>query len=430
VYLTGKAVVIVCEDVATAIEASAATWGHVRFKLDHVNDMVAAVGVSDRDGSLVDVSRDTLRGHALRGVEATSDTWWYRAVPGLHDQHRLMLRLGAVAPLDAFASRFPAWRTTGRDGASLVLTHEPDAQHAWAAWAVVDDVVLPQLVTVLRGPGADPTAALATDWPVDVLGDTRITVVGLGSIGSAAAHALAMAGVGHLSLIDPDRLLWHNLVRHTADRRDVGRYKVDAVADAITRRWPGTTVEPLRLDVITNADRIRPLFDASDVVVGAPDGVSPRRVVSHLARRSRTTAVLSCVLLDGAVGEVLRLRPWPGHGCLLCHRQRLIDDGVLDPEPLIDRPYGTGDRHLPMTAVGSDLQLVGQLTAKVALATVLEAHGHHDQAIRGEHAMLGLRPDGATVEYGPPFDVPAAGVCWRPAAPQRPDCPSCAIPPA
>lgn len=424
-YLTRSTVMIVCEDVAASIEASTAKWGRVRFKFDSVNDMVAAVGVSDRDGSLVDVSRNILRGHALHGVEDASDMWWYRAFPGLHEQHRLMLRLGAAVPLVAFASRFPAWRTTGRDGATLVLTHEQDATHAWAAWAVVGDVVRPQLVTVLRGPGANPTAALAGDWPVDVLADTRITIVGVGSIGSAAAHALAMAGVGHLSLVDPDRLLWHNVVRHTLDRRDVGRYKVDAVADAITRRWPGTAVEPLRFDVITDADRMRPLFDVSDVVVGAPDGVSPRRVVSHLARRSRTTAVLACVLLDGAVGEVLRLRPWPGHGCLLCQRQQLIDVGVLDPEPLIDRPYGTGDRHLPMTAVGSDLQMVGQLTAKVAVATVLEAHGHHDQAVRGEYAMLGLRPGGATAEYGPPFDVPAAGVQWRPAARPRQDCPTC-----
>ncbi|MGY1810639.1 HesA/MoeB/ThiF family protein [Blastococcus sp. SYSU D00669] len=424
-FLTGSAVVLICEDVARTIGSSSATWGQVQYKLDEVNDVIAAVGVSERDGPRVDISRDTLRGSALQHVDRTSGAWWYRAIPGLHEQHRLMLRLGAHVPLDAFAAKFPAWRVTGHDAAAVLLTHEPDSPHPWAAWAVVDDVVLPQMVTVFLGPKADPTAALSADWPVGVLAETRVTVVGVGSIGSAAAHALAMAGVGHLSLVDPDRLLWHNLVRHTATRRDVGRYKVDAVAEAIMTRWPGTRVDPLRLSVIAAADQMRPLFDASDVVVGAPDGVAPRRVVSHLARRSRIPSVLACVLLDGSVGEVLRLRPWPGHGCLLCQRQQLIDDGVLDPEPAIDRPYGTGDRHLPMTAVGSDLQMVGQLAAKVAVATVLEAHGHHDQSIRGEYAMLGLRPGGDTAEYGPPFDVPPGGVQWLPAAPQRPDCPTC-----
>ena len=231
---------------------------------------------------------------------------------------------------------------------------------------------------MLRDPKADPITELADDWPIEALAEARITVVGVGSIGSAVGHALAMAGVGHLSLVDDDRLLWHNLVRHQSTRRDVGRYKVDAVADAITARSPRTMVDPLRLNVITNADMMRPLFDASDLIVCAADGVSPRRVVSHLAHRAKKTAVLACVLVDGAIGEVLRLRPWPGHGCLLCQRQKLVNDGVLDPEPLLDRPYGTGDRHLPMTAIGSDLQIVGQLAAKLAVATILEAHGHYD----------------------------------------------------
>jgi hypothetical protein len=181
----------------------------------------------------------------------------------------------------------------------------------------------------------------------------------------------------------------------------------------------------MRLNVITDAHRIRPLLDATDVVVCAADGVSPRRVVSHLARRSNTTAIMACVLLDGAVGEVLRLRPWPGHGCLLCQRQKLVNDGVLDPEPLLDRPYGAGDRHLPMTAVGSDLQIVGQLAAKLAVATVLEAHGHSDQVIRDEYAIIGLRPNGSTARYGPPFDVAAGELRWLVPHPSLPDCPTC-----
>ena len=62
----------------------------------------------------------------------------------------------------------------------------------------------------------------------------------------------------------------------------------------------------------------------------------PDACVSHLARRSGKTAILACVLLDGAVGEVLRLRPWPGHGCLLCQRHQLIVNSSIDPEPALD----------------------------------------------------------------------------------------------
>jgi hypothetical protein len=181
----------------------------------------------------------------------------------------------------------------------------------------------------------------------------------------------------------------------------------------------------LRLNVIGDADKMRPLFDSCDAIVCAADGVSPRRVVSHLARRARKTAVLACVLLDGAVGEVLRLRPWSGHGCLLCQRRQLIDQGGIDPEPDLDLGYGTGDRHRPMTAVGSDLAMVGQLAAKVAVATILEADGYYDQVIAMEYAITGLR---RAVGAAPPFDVEPGRIRWLPAAPQRDGCPTCGAP--
>jgi molybdopterin/thiamine biosynthesis adenylyltransferase len=233
-----------------------------------------------------------------------------------------------------------------------------------------------------------------------------------------------MYGTGTITLVDDDRLLPHNLSRHQGSRGDIGRYKVDALADVMTARWPGTITKPLRLNVISNADQMRPLVDRCQVILCATDGVSPRRVVSHLARRAGKTAVLACVLLDGAVGEVLRLRPWHGHGCLLCQRQQLIDNGSVDPEPALDLGYGTGDRHRPMTAVGSDLVMVGQLAAKLAVATILEAAGHYDQVIAGEYAVTGLRRD---VTAASPFDVDPGQVRWLPTAPQRDGCPTCGM---
>jgi hypothetical protein len=155
---------------------------------------------------------------------------------------------------------------------------------------------------------------------------------------------------------------------------------------------PGTTVVAAANDVVCDADLIRPLLSPTNLVLCATDGVAPRRVVSHLARRAGIDAVLACVLEDGGLGEVIRLRPWIDRGCLACQREALRNAGGIDPEPAIDAGYGTGARHRPMTAVGPDLHLVGQFAAQLAVATLLERRGASDQKLPDEHAVLALRP--------------------------------------
>ena len=159
-------------------------------------------------------------------------------------------------------------------------------------------------------------------WPVADLQRASVAVVGVGSIGGAAVQALAQYGIGTVALVDPDRFLWHNMVRHVLGHDAVGRYKVDAMKTVLERRWPNTVADTYRLDVVEDAHMMRSLFAEVDLVLCAADGIAPRRVVSHLARRAGTPAILACVLDDGAVAEVIRLRPGPRYGCLLCLRKR------------------------------------------------------------------------------------------------------------
>jgi ThiF family len=414
------------ESAASRIRGATATWGILKLVFDAPDRLIGVTGAAERQGPMYDTGRSELIGHALSRGDEYASGFWYRAQPELHKWHAWLMRAGGAIPVGALRDLIiDGWRQPAAGAATAVVTYAPGAERNWAAWSVSRDRADPVPITILREPEADPLAGLPSAWPLGAMRSTTVAVIGAGSIGSAAASALAMYGVGTLVLVDDDRLLWHNLSRHQIGRADVGRYKVDAIADALSKRWPGTSAEPLRLNVISDADKMRPLFDSCDAIVCAADGVSPRRVVSHLARHARKTAVLACVLLDGAVGDVLRLRPWSGHGCLLCQRRQLIDQGGLDPEPDLDLGYGTGDRHRPMTAVGSDLAMVGQLAAKVAVATTLEAAGHYDQVIADEYAIIGLRRD---VSAAPPFDVEPGEIRWLPAAPQREGCPTCGAP--
>jgi hypothetical protein len=314
-----------------------------------------------------------------------------------------------------------------------VLTYAPDADQPpydetpisrLAAWWVTREGVFGAAVSV--EPMTTGITQLDPYWPVADLSTVTAMVVGVGSIGGAAATALAGYGLGRLLLVDPDRLMWHNLIRHMLPRRYVGHYKVDSLREHLTDQRGDTEVTAFRYDVVDDADRVRSLLAETDIILCCADGVAARRATSHLARRASTPAVLACVLADGGIGEVIRLRPWPDHGCLLCRRHALTDNGTLDPEPVLEAAYGTGTLHRPMTAIGSDLFIVGYLAAKVTVSTALETAGHFAHRLPGEHLTIGLQ---ARRGWTGPFDLGYTGnVRWAPAAPPRAGCPTCGQP--
>jgi len=132
------------------------------------------------------------------------------------------------------------------------------------------------------------------------LRDARMLVVGLGGVGSWAAEALVRAGVGHLTLVDFDRVCLTNLNRQLhATRRTVGAAKAGVMAERCKAINPKAevVVEQAFFEAST-ADRI--LGPGHDVVLDAIDNVTAkldllercvrdgRRVVSAMGAGGRT----------------------------------------------------------------------------------------------------------------------------------------------
>src|SRR3990172_5303206 len=75
---------------------------------------------------------------------------------------------------------------------------------------------------------------------------SKVTVVGLGGIGSVSALYLSLAGVGTLRLVDQDTVELNNLHRQVLYSLEDLRYpKVEAAAQRIREINPETKIEPL-----------------------------------------------------------------------------------------------------------------------------------------------------------------------------------------
>ncbi|WP_395651949.1 HesA/MoeB/ThiF family protein [Brevundimonas sp.] len=119
----------------------------------------------------------------------------------------------------------------------------------------------------IGGPGQQKLAA------------ARVLIVGAGGVGGPAALYLAAAGVGTITLVDPDTVALSNLQRQilfTGD--DIGRPKVEAGADRLTALNPGVCIEPVAEPL--SADNARALIAGHDVVLDGTDDFQTRFTVN------------------------------------------------------------------------------------------------------------------------------------------------------
>ena len=97
----------------------------------------------------------------------------------------------------------------------------------------------------------------------------RVAVAGLGGLGSCVAVALARIGVGHLHLIDHDRVDLTNLNRQQYFMRHVGMYKTDALREQLLEINPWLDI---RTDCVRVCEEnIRELFVEDDIICEAFD---------------------------------------------------------------------------------------------------------------------------------------------------------------
>ena len=206
----------------------------------------------------------------------------------------------------------------------------------------------------------------------------RVLVVGAGGLGCPASLALAHAGVGHLTLVDPDRVDVTNLPRQLWHRTsDVGRLKVESAAAGLARAFPDLSTEGLAARV--DADNAEALFRAHDLVIDATDGTATKFFLSDVAVLTGVPLVYGGVLR--MQGQALRVDP--DGPCLRCLYE------APPPPDAVPTCAQAG-------VLGSMAGLVGAIQALLALERLSGTAG----PARGEavlHVINGTTLSGRTV---------------------------------
>lgn len=146
----------------------------------------------------------------------------------------------------------------------------------------------------------------------------RVVVVGCGNIGSHSALALARMGVQNITLVDFDTVEGHNLSSQAFRYGDIGREKVEALAEMILQITPQIQITLSNRSYQDSNIKI----DENTTLVSAVDSMRTRKAISEMVKDS------GCLVVDGRMGG----------GQIEVHTQRadawgatLVDEADSDP---------------------------------------------------------------------------------------------------
>jgi hypothetical protein len=220
-----------------------------------------------------------------------------------------------------------------------------------------------------------------------LLASSKVAVIGLGGVGSLVAEYLARLGIGHLVLIDPDRIESTNLSRVVgATEEDVrkGRTKVEIAQREAKRAHPAPQVTAI-CDDVANDDVARQLRHC-DYIFLAADSMRARLVFNSVCQQYMIPGVqlgAKVAATDDALQIWSAVRPVrPMLGCLWCN-------GLVDPHQLALESKSDEERKAQAYGVQEPNPSV------ITLNAVAAAHGVNDFLFD----YLGLRNSRPDLEY-------------------------------
>ena len=158
---------------------------------------------------------------------------------------------------------------------------------------------------------------IASSVDIPKLTTSTVTVIGAGGSANLVCN-LARTGVQSFQLLDFDNVTDSNIARQEHHPDQIGRPKVQALADAIHRINPAAHVQPLNRNFLELTDReADQLFRQTDLFIFAADNFAVAARGNEHALRMNKRAVWIGLYAHGQAGEIVFWHPGLD-ACLRC----------------------------------------------------------------------------------------------------------------
>lgn len=208
------------------------------------------------------------------------------------------------------------------------------------------------------------------------LANSRVGIVGLGSVGSKVAVSLARSGVRRFLLVDDDYLAPGNMVRHELSWAYVGTHKARAVRDALSLIAGGMQIDvrTTRLagqeSAVTAAAALKDLSNC-DLLIDATANPEVFLLLAALAKRHGTPLCWGEIFAGGYGGMIARARPRRDPNPLTVRDAYHTHLATLPDAPFKSAAGYDGNPEQPLVAYDSDVGLIANALTRLAIDSAL-----------------------------------------------------------
>lgn len=191
--------------------------------------------------------------------------------------------------------------------------------------------------------------------------DSCVLIIGLGGLGSAASMYLAAAGIGHLVLVDFDKVDLSNLQRQIVHKTaSIGQLKTDSARETLAALNPDIRITTInhRLDEQGLLDQVK----AADVVIDATDNFSARFAINEVCVSNKTPLVSAAAIRFEAQLSVFNPAN-PDSPCYRC---------LYSPEAHTDQSCTANGVIAPLLGIIGSIQACEAMKLVMHIGTTLE----------------------------------------------------------
>lgn len=209
----------------------------------------------------------------------------------------------------------------------------------------------------------------------DLLKNSSVLIVGLGTGGIQIAINLAKCGVGSFHLIDPDRLEIGNICRHHAGLSHIGRKKVLVARDLLLEKNPEVSVfpYPIKADESRRSE-IQKIVSDVDVVICATDNRESKMLINSICVATNKIVFFSGAFRRAYGGQILRVYP----GKTACYHCFLLGMPDVETDQEISsvtnaEDIAYSDMPVPIEpGLAIDVEPIGTMTSKLVLQELIK----------------------------------------------------------